>query len=212
MLYAIYHWIVRITGYIPQLILFRTRVHYEDKAVQGRNLRSSAIVVSNHHGLMDFAVLLFVFWQRTLRCAVADVTFNKSIFTKLLLKPFGCIKVDRENYDMVFLDRMKRILSRGGVVEIYPEARIPKKDEEKPIAFKPSYVLLALESGAPIIPIYNNGKMLGSGRRRVVVGKPIDASRLYDHSLTERENIRNINDFVRSKIIELGKELEKGEI
>ena len=59
MLYAIYHWFVRITGYIPQLILFRTKVHYEDKSVQGRAIRSKAIVVSNHNGLMDFAVLLF---------------------------------------------------------------------------------------------------------------------------------------------------------
>ncbi len=209
MLYAIYHWFVRITGYIPQLVFFRTKVHYEDRAVQGRLIRSKAIVVSNHNGLMDFAVLLFVFWNRILRCAVAEITINKNLFSKMLLKPFGCIEVDRDNYDMVFLDKMKKILNRGGVVEIYPESRIPRKGEEKPLAFKPSYVLLALESGAPIIPVFNNGKMLRQGRRQVVVGKPIDVSGLYDHSLSERENIRIINDFVRGKIIELGKQIEK---
>lgn len=209
MLYAIYHWFVRITGYIPQLILFRTKVHYEDKSVQSRFIRSKAIVVSNHNGLMDFGVLLFVFWSRILRCAVAEITFDKNIFLKLILKPFGCVRVDRDSYDMVFLDKMKKILNRGGVVEIYPESRIPSKDEKKPIAFKPSYVLLALESGAPIIPIYNNGKMLSSERRRIVIGKPIDVSSLYDDSLSERENIRMINDYVRSKIIELGQQIEK---
>ncbi|MBR5286005.1 MAG: 1-acyl-sn-glycerol-3-phosphate acyltransferase [Clostridia bacterium] len=209
MLYAIYHWFVRITGYIPQLILFRTKVHYEDKSVQSRFIRSKAIVVSNHNGLMDFGVLLFVFWSRILRCAVAEITFDKNIFLKLILKPFGCVRVDRDSYDMVFLDKMKKILNRGGVVEIYPESRIPSKDEKKPIAFKPSYVLLALESGAPIIPIYNNGKMLSSERRRIVIGKPIDVSSLYDDSLSERENIRIINDYVRSKIIELGQQIEK---
>ena len=209
MLYAIYHWFVRITGYIPQLFLFRTKVHYEDKSVQGRFIRSKAIVASNHNGLMDFAVLLFVFWSRTLRCAGAEITLDKNIFLKLILKPFGCVRVDRDSYDMVFLDKMKKILHGGGVVEIYPEARIPNKGEEKPIAFKPSYVLLALESGAPIIPIYNNGKMLSSERRRIVIGKPIDVSALYDDSLSERENIRMINDYVRSKIIELGQQIEK---
>ena len=209
MLYAIYHWFVRITGYIPQLILFRTKVHYEDKSVQGRAIRSKAIVVSNHNGLMDFAVLLFALPNRTLRCVVAEITFDKNIFLKLLLKPFGCIRVDRESYDMVFLDKMKRILNRGGAVEIYPESRIPQRGEEKPLAFKPSYVLLALESGAPIIPVYNNGKTLSRERRRVVIGKPINVSALYDYSLSERENIRIINDFVRSKIIELGEQIEK---
>ena len=209
MLYAIYHWFVRITGYIPQLILFRTKVHYEDKSVQGRFIRSKAIVASNHNGLMDFAVLLFVFWSRTLRCAVAEITLDKNIFLKLILKPFGCVRVDRDSYDMVFLDKMKKILHNGGVVEIYPEARIPNKGEEKPIAFKPSYVLLALESGAPVIPVYNNGKMMRGGRRRVVIGKPIDVSLLYDEALSERENIRIINDYVRSKIIELGQQIEK---
>ena len=46
-------------------------------------------------------------------------------------------------------------------------------------------------------------------RRRVVIGKPIDVSTLYDDSLSERENIRIINDYVRGKIIELGQQIEK---
>ena len=209
MLYAFYHWIVRITGFIPQCILFHTKVHYEDKSVQRRHIRSKAIVVSNHNGLMDFAVLLFVFWSRTLRCAVAKVTMERNLIVRILLKPFGCVKVDRSNYDMVFLDRMKRILRRGGVVEIYPEARIPGPEEQKPLPFKPSYVLLALESGAPIIPIYNDGAPLCKARRQIVIGKPIDVSQLYDSTLTERENLCKINDFVRCKIIELGNQTQK---
>ena len=70
---------------------------------------------------------------------------------------------------------------------------------------------LALESGAPIIPVYNNAKPFSKERERVIIGKPIYVGELYDSSLSERENINNINAYVRSKIIELGKELERQE-
>ena len=42
-----------------------------------------------------------------------------------------------------------------------------------------------------------------------MVGTPINVSELYDESLGERENIEAINSYVRSRIIELGEELER---
>ncbi len=209
MIYFLFHWFVKLTGYIPQLFVFRLKVHYENKSVQGRHIRSKAIVVSNHHNIMDFAALLFVFPTRTLRCAVAEIMYNKNIFMTSFLKLLGCIKVDRDSYDFDFLDKMKHILDRGGVVEIYPESRIPQKDEERPLEFKPSYVYLALESGAPIIPVYNNGKMFSKENERVIIGEPIDVLTMYNDSLSEKENVKKINAHIRSKIIELGKQLEE---
>lgn len=209
MLYCIFHWFVKLTGWIPQRLVFQTRIHYEDRAVQGRHVRSKAIVVSNHHTVMDFAVLMFVFWTRTLRCAVAEIMYQKNMVMTLLLKLLGCIRVERESYDFSFLDRMKRVLDKGGVVELYPESRLAKPGEEKPLPFKPSYVHLALQAQAPIIPVYSNGKLFSKERVQVVIGKPIDVRQLYDNSLSERENIHQINAYVRSKIIALGKQLEE---
>ena len=203
------NWFIKVTGYLPQLFVFRTKVHYEDRSRQDRRIKGKAIVVSNHNCLMDFAVLMFVFWRRTLRCAVAEVMYHKNIFMTILLKVLGCVKVERNIHDFSFLMELKRILDKGGVVEIYPESRLPQKDEERPLEFKPSYVYLALESGAPIIPVYNNAKPFAKERERVIIGKPIYVEDLYDVSLSEKENIENINVYVRSKIIELGKKLEK---
>lgn len=205
----IFNWFVKITGWIPQLLIFKTKVHYEDKTVQNKRIKGKAIVVSNHNYLMDFAVLMFVFWRRTLRCAVAEIMYRKNAVMTLLLKALGCVKVERNDHDFTFLTKLKRVLDKGGVVEIYPEARLPLPEEERPLEFKASYVYLALESGAPIIPIYNNAKPFGKERERVIIGKPISATDMYDPSLSEKENIANINAYVRSKIIELGKELEK---
>ena len=206
----LFNWFVKITGWIPQLFVFRIKVYYEDKTVSKR-IKGKAIIISNHNYLLDFGLLLFVFWRRTLRCAVAEIMYTKNVFMTLLLKLLGCIKVDRNSHDFTFLDKCKKVLDKGGVVEIYPEGRLPDKDDERPLPFNTGYVHLALESGAPIIPVYNNAKHLSRERDKVIIGKPINVSELYDTSLSEKENIMNINDIIRSKIIELSKELEKKE-
>lgn len=205
---SIFHWFVKLTGWIPQHFLFHTRVCYEDKTVQGRKLRGKAIVVSNHHAIMDYGVLMFVFWNRSLRCAVADVVYKKNFFMPLFLKCLGCVSVERENHDFSFLSKLKRVVDRGGVAEIYPESRLPAKGEATPLAFKPSYVHLALETDAPIIPVYNSGKRPGKKGHCVVIGTPIAVSELHDPQLSDKENIEKINDYVRSRIIELGEKFE----
>lgn len=203
----IFNWIVKLTGWLPQLLIFRTKVSYEDKSVQSTRIKGKAIVVSNHNCLMDFAVLLFVFWRRTLRCAAAEILYQKNFMLTLLLKLLGCVRVDRNEYDFSFLSKLKTVLDKGGVVEIYPESRLPQPGDSRPLEFKPSYVYLALETNAPIIPVYSNGKPFAKERERLIIGKPIHVEELYDVSLSEKENIHNINTYVRSKIIELGKEL-----
>ena len=67
----LFHLFVKITGWPVQWLCFRTRVLYEDPAAQRRHIRSAAIVVSNHRSIYDYAVLMFVFWTRTLRCPMA---------------------------------------------------------------------------------------------------------------------------------------------
>jgi 1-acyl-sn-glycerol-3-phosphate acyltransferase len=186
-------------------------VHYEDKSVQTARIKGSAILVSNHTDVWDFAVMMFVFWRRTLRCAVAEVMYHKNFMMSFFLHLLGCVRVEREGHDFSFLTKLKKVLDEGGVVEIYPESRLPVSGEERPLEFKPSYVYLALETGAPILPVYTNGKMFDKAREELIVGKPIYVEELYDGTLTEKENITNINAYVRSKIIELGKELEKQE-
>ena len=58
---ALFNWFVKVTGFLPQLLIFRIKVYYEDQSVQDRRIKGKAIGASNHRFLMDFAVLLFVF-------------------------------------------------------------------------------------------------------------------------------------------------------
>ena len=204
----LYNWFVKITGFIPQWITLRIKVYYEDKSKQSRKIRGKAIVISNHITVMDFAVMMFVFLGRTLRCVTAEILYTKNIFLTWFLNLAGAIKVDRNVHDFDFISKCKKILDKGGVVEIYPEARIPDKSEQRPIAFKPSAVYLALESQAPIIPIYTTGPRYFERPTRVIIGCPIDVFELYDDDLSEKENIEIITKHLHSVVLGLKEKLE----
>ena len=208
-MYTIFQWFVKITGWIPQLLVFRIKVYYEDKSVQDKRIRGKAIVISNHTKLFDFAHLMFVFWTRTLRCVAAEVLYAKNFLMQLFLKLMGMIRVDRDAHDFAFLSKCERILAKGGTVLIFPESRLPKPGEELPLEFKPSAVYLALETGAPIIPTYNNAEHFSRKHLRVIIGTPIDVRALYDDSLSEKQNIDRITQILRRKVIALGEELNR---
>ncbi len=200
---------VKITGYIPQLLVFRTKVYYEDKKVQSRKIKKKAIVMSNHHTIYDVAGMMFVFPFRTLRCLVAELMFKKNFLMTFLLKMLGVIKVERNSHDFSFMNKSLKVLEKGGVIEIYPEARIPDEGEQKPLPFKPSVAHLALTSGAPIIPVYTNGKYFSKERARIIIGKPVDVREWYDDGLDEKQNLALITERLREKVIELKQNLEK---
>lgn len=203
-------WFVKITGALPQMILFRTKVHYRNKKAQGRKIDGPAIVVSNHTSIYDFVALMFVFWCNTLRCLVAEVIYQKNKFTKWLVSGLGSIKIERKAFDFKFVDEAVKILEQGGIVEIYPEARLPLKGEERPLPFKPSAAYIAMLSGAPIIPVYTNGSYFNLKKRaHVMIGEKIDTNSLIDTNLSEKENIEKITEHLRNVIMELGNELEQ---
>lgn len=198
----IFNAFVRLTAYPVQLPVFRTKITYEDKRVQSRRIKGAAIVVSNHTTVWDYAVWMFVFFGRTLRAQMAEVLFEKPVLG-LFLKWMGGLRVDRNAHEYGFMAQSLSILQRGGVVEIYPESRLPLKGEQRPLPFKPGAAYLALISGAPVIPVFTNGAYFSKRRARVVIGKPLYAADFADEGLSEKENLERISAVFRDKIISL---------
>ena len=137
----------KITGWPAAALIFRTKTYYEDKDVQSRRIKGPAIVVSNHTSLYDFAVLLFVFFSRTVRYQMAEVLFHKKGPLPRFLRALGGIFVDRDGHNFSFIEETEETLIKGGVVGIFPESRLPKKGEERPLPFKPSAAYTALHTG-----------------------------------------------------------------
>lgn len=202
------NWFTKITAWLIQRICFRTKIYYEDKHVQGRRIKGSSIIISNHTSVYDYAVFLFVFFSRTLRYQMAEVLFKKKLL-KVFLKCMGGIFVDRDSNDYGFIEKSQDILEKGGVVGVFPEGRIPEKEEIKPLEFKSGVTHLALVSNAPIVPIYTNGRYFRKKRACVIIGKPIYVSELYDEQLDYKTNLERISQELRNIIINLGNKLEE---
>ena len=177
---------------------------------QSRKIKGEAIIISNHTSVFDFAIVMFLFPTRTIRCLMAELLFDMNIFLTVFLKLMGGLRVDRNAHDYSFVSKCCKLLKKGCVIEIYPEARIPTPDEERPLKFKTSAVYIALESGAPIIPIYNTGRYFKkTGRNDVMIGTPIDVREYYDGKLSHTQNLENISEILRQRVICLGDELKK---
>lgn len=199
----------KITAFPVQFVCFRTKVHYEDRKVQGRRIKGPAIIVSNHTSIVDFAVFLFVFFGRTLRYQMAEVLFKRNKLLSWYLKKMGGIRVDRDLYNFSFVDKSVDVLKEGGIVGIFPESRLPRPGEERPLPFRASAALIAMKSDIPVIPVYTNGKYLKWQRARVIIGKPMHVNQYVDPTLKEKENVRKISSIMRDKVLELKDELER---
>lgn len=193
---------VKITGWLPQFLCFRTKIYYENRKVQGRHIRGPAIIISNHTSVFDYAVYIFVFFTRTLRFQMAEVLFEKKALARLL-KMLGGIFVNRNDFDFGFMAKSRDILDSGGVVGVFPEGRLPRPGEPRPLEFKTSAAYLALSSGVPVIPVVTNGSYFRPGRARVLIGEPIDVSALSDRTLPEKEDLLQVSEKLRRHITEL---------
>lgn len=201
-------WFTKITAWPVQFLCFRTKVYYKNKKSQSRKIDGPAIVISNHTSIFDFAVHLFVFFGSTIRYQMAEVLFKKK-FLGWYLKKLGGIYVDRFSHDFAFVDESLEYLSKGGVVGIFPESRLPLKDENPPLPFTPTMAYIAYKSGVPIIPSYTNGSYFSFKRARVIIGEKIYVDSLWDEKLSEKENLDRISNLVREEVIKLKNELNK---
>lgn len=200
----IVNFLTKVTAWPVQFACFRTKILYEDRKSQDRNIKGSAILISNHTAVYDYAVMIFVFIGRILRYQMAEVLFDKKPLG-LLLKGLGGIRVDRDRYDYSFMARSEEILKNGGVVGVFPEGRLPRPGEERPLPFKPGAAYLAIATNAPVIPVYTNGSYFCRRRAVVVIGKKMYAKDYIDPSLDEKENIKIVSEAMRERICTLEK-------
>lgn len=204
-------WFVKITGWIPNLLYLRRKTYYKNNNKIIKKRKEPAVIISNHTSLMDFPLYMYTFMGSTIRPLVAEVTYNKNWLMRVFLKLIGGIKVDRDNYDFSFMGECINALEKKHSVLIFPEGRLPKKEEKELLSFKPSFVYIALESDTPIIPIYTNGKYGLKGKTRVIIGEKIYVNDLMDENKSTEENINNICNYFRDYIIKLRDELNEKE-
>ncbi|MDR3257535.1 MAG: 1-acyl-sn-glycerol-3-phosphate acyltransferase [Mycoplasmataceae bacterium] len=199
-----FRWFLKTTGLIPTWFVFHPKYIYEDKTKQKKTIKGRAIIASNHKSSMDPLLMMYVFIRRYLHCVVGEVIYENYKVWGFFLKMLGSIKVDRYIANPDFLNKCNDILQHNGVVEIYPEGKLPldpRSDIMMP--WKVSVTLLSIQSNAPIIPVYHGGKYGFMKRKVVVIGKPINMRDYCKNLNPELAELTKLTKMLEDKVNQL---------
>jgi len=199
-------WFVKITGLLPALLFFKRKTYYENRKRQGKKLKGPAIIAANHTAMWDFVLLLFTFFGRNCRFLAAEVVYKSGKLMPWFLKVFGAIKVDRNSGDVSFMAESIDTLKKGGVVIVFPESRLIKNGDSE--EFKPSVVYMALQSGAPVIPIWFEGRYGLFKRAELMIGEKMYLGQYCDGANPPPEKAKEIAGMLREKIYGFEKQVK----
>ena len=141
----------------------------------------AAILCANHQSLTD-PIGMVALLDRWI-CFMA----KKELFAfpplGALVKALGAFAVDRGNNDLASLRTAMGVLKKGAVLGIFPQGRRAFKGGNE---FHAGVALIALRSGAPVIPIYLPNRTRFFRKTRMIIGPPVDLSAFSSHPSSEQ--------------------------
>lgn len=168
--------LIRIVISPPGFLFFRVKVLYENKAAR-KKIRGGAILASNHLSYVDPVYLMYAFWYRRIHFVTLKELFNTKA-KKFWFTKFKCIPIDRENFNMSSFKEIVRNLKANHMVGIFPEGRILTDKNISVQDFKSGMVLMALQSGKPIVQACIRKKKHWWDRIVIAVSEPVDVMKL----------------------------------
>lgn len=112
------------------------------------------VVVANHLGVLDIALLFHIAERKDLIVIVAN-KHEKSSFKRWIGNHVGILWIDRENPDVSLLKHIYTELKKGGLLVIAPEGTRSRTKSLLP--GKPGAAYLAARGGVPILPTAMHG-------------------------------------------------------
>lgn len=112
------------------------------------------IVAANHHNYLD-GVLLGAALPRTIAFLVMPSVYHATPLHPPFHRHVGSIPVNLERPDPGAIKRALNVLAGGGVVGIFPEG--PFSREGRLVKGQPGVAMIALRSGAPVVPVAIRG-------------------------------------------------------
>ena len=176
--YIVYDF-VRITA-SPGLLLLRPKLYYENEAAKQfvkHGMKGGVLLISNHAGFFDPVHLMLSIRRRRHHFVCIKDFFEGNRLKRWLFTQFHCIPIDRDNFSMGSLRRITDELKAGKLVSMFPEGHVVNEGNMAP--FKSGMVLMALQGGCPILPVFLKKREHFWSRLRVAVGEPVDLKALY---------------------------------
>jgi len=191
-------------------LIFRPQVEGRDNVPA----EGPAIIASNHLSFSDSIFMPLMVRRKVTFVAKAEYFTGKGIkgfLTKMFFVGTGTIPVDRSGgrAAQAAIDTGLRILREGRLFGIYPEGT--RSPDGRLYRGKTGVARLALDSGAPVIPVVmlNSDEIQPLGRKlprikrvRITFGHPIDFSR-YAGMAGDRFIERAVTDEIMYELMEL---------
>ncbi|CEP67702.1 1-acyl-sn-glycerol-3-phosphate acyltransferase [Moorella glycerini] len=142
--------------------------------VQGREnfpLEGPVIVIANHISYLD-PVAVGVAAPRTVRFMAKEELFHIPI-VNWIITGLHAFPVRRGRSDRAALKAALEVLHDGQVLGMFPEGTRSKDGRLLP--FQHGAALLALKTGAPLLPVAvkNTNRVFRGGRIKVIIGQPL---------------------------------------
>jgi 1-acyl-sn-glycerol-3-phosphate acyltransferase len=205
------YWLLKYVILGPWLkLIFRPHV----TGLENVPTSGPAIIASNHLSFSDSIFMPLMVKRKVTFVAKAEYFTGKGLkgwLTKMFFVGTGTIPVDRSGgrAAQAALDTQLRVLRAGNLAGIYPEGT--RSPDGRLYRGKTGVARLALESGAPVIPvvmlnadeIQPPGKIIPRIRRvKIRFGKPLDFSR-YAGMAGDRFVERAVTDEIMYELMEL---------
>jgi 1-acyl-sn-glycerol-3-phosphate acyltransferase len=192
------------------------RVFYQPwiRGVENVPEEGPAILASNHLAVIDSFFLPLLLPRRVVFLGKQDYFTGKGLrgkFVAAFMRGVGTIPVDRSGgkASEAALNTGLKVLREGGLFGIYPEGT--RSPDGRLYRGKTGVARLALESGAPVIPVAMIGTNIAQpiGKRiprmhriGIVIGEPLDFSR-YKGMANDRFVLRSVTDEIMYALMNL---------
>lgn len=159
------------------LTVLLTTLVYPQKIVGKENFPKNGpfIIIANHISMWEvFFLARMIFPLRTVYMAKSEL-FGHSAFFDWVLRTVGAFPVKRGTADIGAIKKSLAVLKAKEVFAIFPEGTRNRKLDGSIQKFNNGVGYIALQSGAPVVPVFfqNTAGFKVFRRVRVLVGKPI---------------------------------------
>lgn len=161
----------------------------------------SALLCANHVHEMD---MFFIGYKskRLIHYMAKEELFKIPVLSGLVTW-LGAFPVTRGKADVGAIKTALKLLEEGHIVGIFPEGTRTKGKQKGTVSIKRGVAMIAISSGAPIIPVSINASYRLFSKVRVVFGKPyyLDVEKDKKYSTEEMNDIaRGIMERVYSAV------------
>lgn len=166
------------------------------------------ILAANHTSTLDPFILASASPNRVPGYMIAVEYAKIPLFNKLV-EAIECVPVTRSGVDTASVKAALRHLQSGKVLGIFPQGGI--QSPEEPVKVREGVGMLALRSGAPVVPAFIGGLHYSDGvigpffrRHRAFVrfGEPLDLSKWAGRE-KDRDAYKEVAEFIMAEILKL---------